>query len=473
MIRVADFRLHRAELQTRMPFKYGIATMTYLPHVFLHVTLEIDGRAQDGIAADHLPPKWFTKDLARDPRDEIDEMLLVIRCAISAARGLTAPTIFALWLHLEAQQSSWGAMAKLPPLLVHFGTSLVERAVLDAFARRQGAPLHRLLHSGALGHKLGAIHPELAGSQTSDWLSPTPLMQVFARHTVGLADPLTAADINPALWLADGLPQTLEDCIRRYGLRHFKIKICGQLETEIARLDCIAALLAKHAPADYACSIDGNECFRSVAEFRSFWNDAFGRPILTEFLRHLLFVEQPLHRAVALDGNAGSWDQAWPGHPPIIIDESDSELDSLPVALHLGYAGTSHKNCKGVFKGIANACRLAQLRRLHPSQRYIMSGEDLANIGPVALLQDFAVQALLGIASVERNGHHYFAGLSFWPVDWQAALLAQHADLYTVAAGGWPRLDVRDGTVQLHSVNAAPFGLRFLPSLAGFADVTT
>jgi hypothetical protein len=33
----------------------------------------------------------------------------------------------------------------------------------------------------------------------------------------------------------------------------------------------------------------------------------------------------------------------------------------------------------------------------------MMSGEDLCNTGPIALLQDLAVMAALGIESVERN----------------------------------------------------------------------
>ena len=59
-----------------------------------------------------------------------------------------------------------------------------------------------------------------------------------------------------------------------------------------------------------------------------------------------------------------------------------------------------------------------------------MSGEDLANIGPVALLQDLAVVASLGVRSVERNGHHYFAGLSAFPRAVQQQILTHHGDLY-------------------------------------------
>jgi hypothetical protein len=149
----------------------------------------------------------------------------------------------------------------------------------------------------------------------------------------------------------------------------------------------------------------------------------------------------------------------WPGRPSLIIDESDAELDSLPRALALGYAGTSHKNCKGVFKSIANACLLAQRSREEPVRRFIMSGEDLANIGPVALLHDLAVCASLGIESVERNGHHYFAGLSMFPAEVQRQVLEAHGDLYHPSRDGWPTLTVRAGVLQTGSVVDAPFGV--------------
>ena len=71
----------------------------------------------------------------------------------------------------------------------------------------------------------------------------------------------------------------------------------------------------------------------------------------------MLFLEQPLHRDVALITDL----RGWPDHPPVIIDESDAELASFPRALKAGYAGTSFKSCKGIFKGIANAC-LARAR---------------------------------------------------------------------------------------------------------------
>jgi len=102
-----------------------------------------------------------------------------------------------------------------------------------------------------------------------------------------------------------------------------------------------------------------------------------------------------------------------------------------------------------------------------------MSGEDLSNVGPVGQLQDLAVQAVLGITSVERNGHHYFSGLSAWPVSIQELVLQHHGDLYVKSAQGWPTLQIREGQVSVESVLTAPFGeaFPFNPAAAGAARV--
>lgn len=454
--------IHRVDLQTRLPFKYGIVTMTRCPHVFVRLRLTIDGKAASGVAADHLPPKWFRKDPNQPIDVEINEMLRVIENALALAQGLRAATPFDAWRQLFDAQDTWRRDKGLPPLLAHFGTSLVERALIDAFCRSRGQPFVAALRDNTFGLDLGAIHPALAGHAPASLLPAQPLRSVVVRHTVGMLDPLTEGDIAANERLHDGLPQSLEACIAAYGLRHFKIKIGGQLEQDRARLLRLAELLHRLAPADFAFSLDGNELFREPGAFREYWSRLQEASELRTFFNHLLFVEQPLHRDVALSSSA-DFGRDWPDRPPIIIDESDGELQSLPRALELGYAGTSHKNCKGVFKGIANACLLAQLRRESPDRKYLMSGEDLANIGPVALLQDLTVDAALGVASVERNGHHYFAGLSMFPAAVQQQILRSHGDLYVESPAGWPTLAIRAGEIRLDSILAAPFG--FAPQL--------
>ena len=72
------------------------------------------------------------------------------------------------------------------------------------------------------------------------------------------------------------------------------------------------------------------------------------------------------------------------------------------------------------------------------------------------------MMALLGIEHVERNGHHYYRGLSLWPAEWQDAVLAAHGDLYHRHRDGIVCLRIREGRVALGSVNAAPFGVTTL-----------
>ncbi len=468
VIRLLTAELFSLELRTRIPFRYGIATMTDVPQLVMRLTFEIDGRATQGLAADLLPPKWFTKDPARGLADEIEEMRRVIRAAVRHAQGVRAATAFDFWRELHAAQQAWAASEKLPPLLAHFGTSLVERAMIHAVCRARGASLFAAVRDGLLGLDPATVHPELERRAFS--LLP-PADAVIARHTVGLADPITAADLAAGERVNDGLPQTLEECARSYGLRHFKIKIEGRLERDLERLLRIAAVLAAECGAGFAFSLDGNEGFRDVASFADYFERLKAAPGLVKFWPGLLYIEQPWHRSVALSPEIGALASAWPARPPIIIDESDAEIGSLKAALALGYAGTSHKNCKGFFKSLLNTALLARHRELGGGTT-ILSGEDLANVGPISLTQDLAAQAVLGVTSVERNGHHYFAGLAQFPAAWQRHALARHADLYEPAEpGGWPRLTIRGGEISLRSTNGAPFGVPGDMDLAGLEGV--
>jgi hypothetical protein len=220
-----------------------------------------------------------------------------------------------------------------------------------------------------------------------------------------------------------------------------------------------------------AFTLDGNENFHSVPPFRALWEELRADPALVEFFRGLIFVEQPFYRGIALDPGTAAELLAWPERPPMIIDESDAELDSLRRALAGGYAGTSHKNCKGVFHGIANACLITHRRRVQPAIPLHLSAEDLTNLGPVALQQDLAVLAALGIEHAERNGHHYFAGLSQFPKAIQRDALRYHGDLYTRHADGFPTVNVRDGAIDIGSVVDAPFGVAFEPDLTDFTPL--
>lgn len=452
--------------RTRFPFRYGIASMTDVPQLFLRTRMTIGASSEPGVTAEGLPPKWFTKDPATSFEQDLPEMLAAIGHATRCAESIAGQpvTFFDLWRELNRQQNQWARARQMPPLLAHLGVSLVERAVLDARCRLAGQPLHRMLASGQLGIRLGEVYDELGTARLEDLLPAAPLDTCFVRHTVGLGDALAPGDIAEGERADDGLPQDLQSCIRAYGLRYFKVKLRGDFTSDGPRLREVQRLLARETGGDYRLTIDGNENFTDFDAFRQFWDLAVADGSLTELWRRIIIVEQPVHRDRALSDHARHALQAWPERPALIIDESDGAIGDVPQALDLGYAGASFKSCKGIVKGLANACLVAARRR--QGRPGVLTGEDLCTLGPIALSQDLAMMALLGIDHVERNGHHYYRGLSMFPREWQAATLADHGDLYARHPDDFPCVRIQDGALRLGSVNAAPLGVqpRFDPS---------
>lgn len=465
-----EFRV--LDMRTRMPFKYGIASLSALPHVFVQVDLEIGGRPARGLASEGLPPKWFTKNPETTFAADLADMLEVLRhAADSAVAAGTRESAFELWQHIHLHQVAWGRSRAFPGLLSGLGTALIERAVLDGLCRALEIPFARALRQNRFGIHLPEVHPELPPASPSDFLPEAPVPSISVRHTVGLADPLEDAEIPAGERLDDGLPQSLAASIRRYGLHAFKLKLSGHLDRDLDRLRHVARVLEEAGIRKPFWTLDGNEQFKSVAAFREFWDRFEADAALGEFRGGRLFVEQPLHRDVALSGAAATELLPWADRPPMIIDESDGEPGALVTALAQGYSGVSHKNCKGVFRGIANACLLEWRRRRAPERSLVLSSEDLANVGPVAMLQDLAVAACLGLRHSERNGHHYFRGLSMFAPDVQAAVLAAHADLYQASPLGFPTLAIRDGRIPTRGVLAAPFGCALQLDLARYTPL--
>jgi hypothetical protein len=458
---IETVELFELPLRTRLPFRYGIAEMRALPHCVIRLRVRFGHRVTRGLAADHLPPRWFRKDARQTPDEEIAELRRVVRQAARDARGESAPTVFHWWREAYARQLAWGEFHGMPPLLAHFGVTLVERALLDAACHAAGRSFHQVLLEGSLGFDPAAVHPELAGSDWRRAFPPQPLPRVFARHTVGLGDPVLEDDLDPSARLQDGLPETVEGAIAAYGHTHFKVKLSGDTATDLARLDRLhRCLRGAPVPGPFLVTLDGNEQYDSAEAFADAWERLRASPLPRDPAVRLGCVEQPLRREASFDLAPG-WLAALPGRPPVIIDEADGALEDLPRALACGYAGTSHKNCKGVFKGLAHRCLLhARARgadRADPPP--LLTGEDLCTLGPIALAQDLAVQATLGSASVERNGHHYFRGLSAFPESLNRALVATQPRTYRWHPGGFAALRIEKGRIDLQDLLQCPFGL--------------
>ena len=450
-IRLEDVRFYMRNVHTRMPFKYGAAVLTAVPilHVVAQGALK-NGTPVRGVAADILPPKWFDKDPAKSYQDNVADLLWAARAAraayLDAARS--PQPFFAIWQAGYAQTVSAGDAHGLNRLTAVHGSTLMERALIDAVGCGVGASYFELLKANLLGLELEAIHPELQGVTPGQVIGATPLRQLHVRHTVGLADPIS--DVAPEDRLDDGLPQSLADCVERQGLTYFKVKVNGDLAADLARLAAIAELLDSR-DAEYQITLDGNEQYRELDSLIGLLDAlAAKQPRLYE---RVLYVEQPLERSVALDAALEAGIRAAAERRPLLIDESDDALDTFRQALALGYKGVSSKACKGLVKALANQA-LARRR-----EGCFLSGEDLMNLPVVSLHQDLAHVAALGIEHVERNGHHYVRGLDHLTAHEQATCLAAHGSLYREVESGLVALDVRGGKIAVGSLQGAGLGV--------------
>jgi len=460
LFQVEAIHLNVLPMRTRFPFRYGIASLTWVPHVFLTVDLLVEGRVSRGLASEGLPPKWFTKNPDEPFEMDLAEMVAVIQnaCRIGRHAAAAQRDFAGWWRDVYDEQANWAKQRGRPGLLAGLGVSLLERAVLDGLCREAQRPLHALLRAGELLPDLGVVRESLRGVKPADYLPSAALDSIQIRHTVGLGDWLREADIPEEEKVDDGLPQSLEACIASYGLKYFKIKLAGQLEWDQERLRQVLAVVERGASADWLCTVDGNEAFDEMETFQVYYEALQRDERLREMLeRRVLFVEQPLRRNRSLVPEVGAALSSWRGAPVVLIDEADGDLEALPQALALGYAGVSHKNCKGIVKGLANAATIWQANAADGGQRFI-SGEDLGGVGPVAVFQDLAVQALLGVQHVERNGHHYFRGLSMYAEAEQEAIRQAHPDLLRRTAVGDVALSIQAGAISTVSINAAPFG---------------
>jgi hypothetical protein len=254
--------------------------------------------------------------------------------------------------------------------------------------------------------------------------------------------------------------------VRHYGLRYFKVKVTGSAEADVERLRRIASILDRLIPGEYAATLDGNEQYKSFEEFARFFERLRNTPQLNRLVRSLAFIEQPLERSIALDARFTRTLSEVSHFFPVIIDESDDDLDAFRQAVQLGYRGVSTKNCKGTMKSFLNRTLVERLNADRPgSQALFMSAEDLSNLPVVPLQQDLATVRALGIPHLERNGHHYVRGLAHCSAREREAAARLHGDLYR-GDEKEAYLRVEKGRISVSSLNVPGYGIAFDPDLS-------
>jgi hypothetical protein len=464
LVSLRAIELYERPVVLRMPFRFGVVTLREAPQAFVRAQVALpDGTTAWGAAAELMAPKWFDKNLALSNEDNFEQLRAVLRMAreayLSDPQPASAFGHFAR--HHDAHQRAAAAQG-FNPLLASYGPALVDRAVLDAVCRARGVSFYAAMRANLAG--MGAVHPQFAGHAFDAFLAALqPATHIHARHTVGLVDAITRADVSEPV--ADGLPETLEEVVQAYGHRYFKLKVGGKVDADLDRLQAIASVLDRAAQPYYA-SLDGNEQYESAEAVQALVRGIQGRPALRRLWESILFIEQPIVRKLALEVDLRRADLG----KPVIVDESDGELESFVKARAHGYEGISSKTCKGFYKSVLNAARCAAWNREEGTPRYFLSAEDLTTQAGLSVQQDLALVNLLGIRHVERNGHHYVNGMAALPQAEQEAFLRAHPDVYERSHGA-VRLRIRDGEIALASLDGPGFASGAMPDFGSMASL--
>jgi hypothetical protein len=437
-LRIREVQLFQRDVTLRLPFRFGAATVTQCPQAFVKVRAEVGGKSFVGASAELMVPKWFDKSPTLTHEQNFEQLRDSLRHARDALLANSVPLSPFAHSHAFTESAIARSVSSgMPRLAAQFGPALLDKAVADA-------ALHAAEMSWVDGLRAGVLadpwSPEL------HFVSPA---HVVLRHTVGLADRLVAGDAGADP--QDGLPTTLELAIQRYGLHHFKLKLCGQIEADLERLSRISEVL-QASGKDYRVTLDGNETFVDAASLGLFWQSLRSTPALADLLQRTLLLEQPIARAVALRESITSLGI----NVPVILDESDDHIDALQNGLNLGYRGISSKACKGIYRSLHSAHRIAKDPNL------LLSGEDLTCQAGLGVQQDTLLAASLGVQHIERNGHHYVDGFGIAPLGEAQAFTDAHRGLYEITSGR-ARLVVSNGCLDLRSLYVSGFASAAAP----------
>ena len=412
------------------------------------------GASAWGTSGDRPSFGWLDKRPEFGPDEKLQRLFDLVRVARDVYLQNTFDSPEQHWYDCHQEIVRLGAEQGHETLSSAFASALMERAMLDAFCRLHGRSMFDALKTQLLKPDFTAIDPSVKGLELDQLLPSQPLTRFFIRHTVGLSDPLLDSDITKEERINDGEPESLEEYAQRDGLRYFKVKISGDPQRDLERLERIWDVLVKvDMPV---VTLDGNESYKDIDAFARFVESLEKRVL--GLYQHIAFIEQPLTRQLTMDLETASVIKKISQDKRLVIDEADGGLDSFARAREVGYLGVSHKNCKGFFKSLLNRMRC----HLSADQGAFQSAEDLSLMPLVPIHQDFAALGILGITHCERNGHHYGFGLSHLSPHEQELALKHHGELYT-RRGDQVFLNIRGGQVRCESLQCPGFGVQFEP----------
>jgi hypothetical protein len=449
---VRDIVLFERPVTFIRPFHFGAVVMDAATQAFVRVEIEVEGRGcAVGATAELLAPKWFDKRPQLSSEQTVEELKRSLTIARDLYLQTPEETAFGLQARIIGAQVEACAREDIPPLAAAFGAAEIDKAIVDALLRAADTNFFDGMAQNIAGID-ARLSPDLADDDIARFLSNRRrLDRVAVRHTVGLTDRIEGEG---------GVSDPRATSLARF----FKLKLGGDPDADAARLARIGRELA-NLPYNYHVTVDANEQYADLGALEVLVDRLDRDHALRPIAARLLYIEQPMPREMTRRSPLGRL-----ARRNLIIDEADDSYDAFPVARALGYRGVSSKSCKGFYKSVINAMRSAKWST--DGGAYFVTSEDLTCQAGIAVQQDLALGAFLGITHAERNGHHYVDGFADTPATEQQAFLAAHADLYG-NDGETVRLAIHDGDLLTGSLAQSGFATSVHPDWSSLSPLAS
>lgn len=303
--------------------------------------------------------------------------------------------------------------------------ALVERALLDAVARRSARPLGALLldrRDNPLSCEWGRFHALLQGISSADFLPPVPYQTQQVRLPVHPGDPLAASEA------ADGRPRPLAATVRRGGITRFQIRVRGVRDIPFA-VEALACIRL-HAPPTWRWSLDAGGAFTDTSSFFETWTELRSHPALDDPLRRLEFIVHPFEPSAIAGARIERFFKGWPARLPVLLDPSGMPDADAFAALQLGYSGFVVTSADGLLRTVGWAGLLARLREERPQAPVVGAAVGVDGETPFGLGQDAATHAVAGNDVVTRRSLAESPDLDSQPLELRRSAVRALESLY-------------------------------------------
>lgn len=358
-VRVIKIDLTYRSYDLRIPLKFGGVIVKESTSLIARVLVENkNGRSAEGVGSMPLVCEWAFP----SPKVDYEAKVEAMKGAAEHLSGIVE-TIgrsgkhrhpIDLFMEIEGEipktakyvSSEMKLKETLPTLAVLVAFSPIDAAIHDGFGKVNRICSYEGYGPDYMSRDLSAyLGSRFKGKYLSDYVKRRYDSYLPVFHLVGGLDKLTEDEVSSED-PADGLPASLDEWIRRDGVFCFKIKLTGvDLNWDVKRTkavtEVIMSTLKEHGKEDFHLSVDSNEMHRSPEDVLEYLRMV--KREAPEAFRRILYVEQPVSRDLSRHMfNMKPVSEI----KPVLADEGVTDVETMDLALSLGWTGVALKTCK-------------------------------------------------------------------------------------------------------------------------------